>query len=92
MGDKPCPIRRSGRRGGPEEAGSHLLAASGARPPGLRSALQHNSSELGLIVTQVKAHLDLSWIGRIAANEVEGLKFLASKSNGSVLRDRTCVI
>ena len=36
MGDSPCPRKLSGRRRGPKEVDFHVLAASGARPLGLR--------------------------------------------------------
>lgn len=42
----------------------------------LPSTLRHDPPELGLIVGQIEAHLDLSWIGRVTANEVEWLEVL----------------
>ena len=42
----------------------------------LLSTLRHDPLELGLIVGQVETHLDLCWIGRVTANEVEWLEVL----------------
>ena len=42
----------------------------------LLSTLRHDPSELGLIVGQVEAHLDLCWIGRVTANKIEWLEAL----------------
>ena len=45
----------------------------------LPSTLRDNPPKLGLIVGQVEAHLDLFWIGRVTANEVEWLEVLGCK-------------
>ena len=80
VGDKPCPRRSSERRDGLEEVVLHLFAASYVRPLGpLLLALRHDALELGFIVAQVKAHIDLFGIGRITANEVERLEVLGGE-------------